>query len=367
MPKYKVVVQRFPYGSVEHTPCVDWLLKFASEVSRDPRFDVFIAPPLDDTPITMTRNRAVEIARKAEADFLLMIDSDMAPDCELGSPLAKPFWDTTIDFMLKHQGPCVVGAPYCGPPPLENVYVFEWKNMESNRPDNDQGGIRLDQFTREQASILGGIQEVAALPTGLIVFDMRGFEKIPPPYFSYEYQNEGELCDGCGNHKPGKQTEKASTEDVVTTRDLSLGGVPQYCNWDAWAGHRKVKTVRKPMPFTVDGIARKMQEAIVARRVGGERLIEIKSERFAAEIAAAEAKGTVPANFKVHTPMDSNGSRLGLKITEGDVVHYDNAAAAFKRAGAIDGNDAAAAFYGQDHAPLFGPLPVPLKPGDLLG
>ncbi len=343
MPKYRVVLQRFPYGSVEHTPCVNWLLGFATEVTKDKRFDIVIPPPLDDTPITMTRNRSVEIAKKLEADFLLMIDSDMAPDCEAGDPQAKPFWPTTIDFMLNHHGPCAVAAPYCGPPPLENVYVFNWQNMETDKAD-DAVGMKLGQFGREHAATLGGIQEVAALATGLIVFDMRGFQRIKPPYFSYEWEDEGPACSGCGVPKPGLQAAKCSTEDVVTTRDLSLGGVPQYCNWDAWAGHRKIKTVRKPRPFTVDGVAAKMQEAVATRRVGGEQLIEIRSERFAREIAEVEARGKPDA--------DATKELIGSGATDRIVVAVGHALS----------------WSPEQYADLFnGELPKPLTAADLLG
>ncbi len=292
MPKYRVFVQRFPYGSVEHTPCVTWLMEFAQHVTKDPRFDVIFGKPLDDTPITMTRNRSVELARKAGADFLLMIDSDMDPDCELGrDPRAKEFWPTTIDFMLKHQGPCVVGAPYCGPPPLENIYVFNWQKMETNPGNNDMQGLKLGQFSREHAYIMSGIQEVAALPTGLIVFDMRGFENIKTPYFSYEYYGDGPKCEACGQPKRGPEAEKCSTEDVVTTRDLSIAGVPQYCNWDAWAGHRKMKTVRKPDLFTADGVAAKMHEALVSRRTISDRLIDRKvPPMWWSDVAEANAR-----------------------------------------------------------------------------
>lgn len=291
MPKYRLVVQRFPYGSVEHTPCVTWLMEFAQHVTRDPRFDVHFPKPLDDTPITMTRNRAVRNAKKLHADFLLMIDSDMDPDCELGrDPRAKEFWPSTIDFMLHHNGPCAVAAPYCGPPPMENIYVFNWQNMESGIPPKDMGSLKLGQFTREHAYILSGIQEVAALATGLILFDMRGFENIETPYFSYEYYGDGPKCDSCHQPKRGPEDEKCSTEDVVTTRDLSLAGVPQYCNWDAWAGHRKTKTVRKPELFTADGVAAKMHDAIVSRRTNSVRLVDIQTpKKWEAEAAAANA------------------------------------------------------------------------------
>lgn len=292
MPKYRLAVQRFPYGSVEHTPCVTWLMEFAQNVTKDPRFEVIFLPPLDDTPITMTRNRSVQIARKHRADLLLMIDSDMDPDCELGRDIhAKEFWPTTIEFMLNHPGPCVVAAPYCGPPPMENIYVFNWQNMETGIPDKDLGGMKLGQFTREHAYQLGGIQEVAALATGLIVFDMRAFDNIETPYFSYEFDGDGPRCQGCGQPKRGPEANKCSTEDVVTTRDLSIAGVPQYCNWDAWAGHRKMKTVRKPQPFTADGVAAKMHDAVINRRRSDVRLIDIKTpEKWRGDVAEANAR-----------------------------------------------------------------------------
>lgn len=319
MPKYKVVFQRFPYGSVEHTPVVNWMLRFVDEVSKDPRFELIIPPPLDDTPITMTRNRSVEIAKSLGADYLVMIDSDTVPDVELGDdPLAKPFWSTTIDFMLKHHGPCVVGAPYCGPPPLENIYVFNWQNMESHVPGDETGGMRLGQYSREHAAILGGIQKVAALPTGMIVYDMRAFDKIPYPYFEYEYENHGPACGGCGRHKPGKETHKGSTEDVVNTRNLGAAGVPQYCNWDAWAGHRKMKTVRRPRPLTTDIVAAKMRDAVLKNQELGDRLVDIKPPaNLAAEIAAAEAEYEAEKAARLNYAVDevrSNAEKAGVPV-----------------------------------------------------
>ena len=284
MPKYRVMLGRFPYLGDEACECVDWMVQFAVRVNADPRFEL-VMKRIADTPITMTRNQMILAAQQAQADFLLMVDSDMAPDLYLGvDRQAKPFWESSIEFMLDHPGPSVVGAPYCGPPPHENVYVFEWLNKQSDNPNVD---VKLDQITREKAAILGGIQEVAALPTGLIIFDMRAFKKLPPPWFSYEYQGDGDRCPGCNTPKAGPQAFKSSTEDVVLTRDLSLAGVPQYCNWDAWAGHVKRKVVGRPVLYTCDGVAKKLHEAVKAGRAQGERLRVVQSDRFADDIAAA--------------------------------------------------------------------------------
>ncbi len=223
-----------------------------------------------DTPIPMLRNAAVLAAREWGADLMLMVDSDTHPDVELAEDSeAKPFWDTSLDFIYDNydKGPHVVAAPYCGPPPLENVYVFTWANMQSDHPNAD---FTLRQFAREEAQCRAGIEDVAALPTGLILYDMRAFDLTEPkengdrPWFYYEY-------------KDLLEAEKCSTEDVTATRDMALVGCqklgynPINVNWDAWAGHIKQKVVRKPRIVTSDMVAGQFARAVVEGREGGRK------------------------------------------------------------------------------------------------
>jgi hypothetical protein len=280
MAKFKIMIARFPYGHNEHDDLLDYVTDLYHEIASDSRFEV-IRWKIADTPITMGRNRCLEVAKKTGCDYVLMIDSDMAPDLYMGRyrepklPSAKPFWSSSIDFMLKKRDTgelCVVGAPYCGPPPDELVYVFHWRSHQSGHPNQD---LHLEMIPREHAAILSGIQEVAALPTGLILMDMRGVMKLDPPYFDYQWVGDGPDCSHCGQPKPGVRADKASTEDVVFTRDLAMIGVKQYCNWDAWAGHYKIKRVGKPIPYTVDGVNLKLREAIVANRSGSDVALEI--------------------------------------------------------------------------------------------
>lgn len=300
MPKFKVMVVRFPYGGREDSECVDWLMKTYHAIATDPRFEV-VNWRINDTPITMTRNLAFDQAVRQGVDFLLIVDSDMAPDVELGEdPTAKPFWPSTIDFMLRHAGPCVVAAPYCGPPPHENVYVFTWGNL---RNDSRDGDVRIDQYSREHAAGMTGIQEAAALPTGLMLIDCRVFQKLTPPYTYYEFEGVGHPCDACGQPHRGPETKKASTEDVTFSRDLALAGVPMYCNWDAWAGHVKRHVVRKPRPYTTDSVAQKMRQAILSRRNANERIVDVgpKDGRLAALVKDALLKHTLAEGFSPQT------------------------------------------------------------------
>lgn len=274
--KLNVLIACFSYGgngglSSEHPDVRNWLLLTVPKIMADKRVGECNLIDIADTPITMSRNKSVMKARAYGADILIMVDSDQRPDMYLGEmPNAKPFWESSFNAIYDHydKGPLAIGAPYCGPPPEENVYVFRWRNKQSKNPDPVDA--QLDQFTREEASEQGGIKSVAALPTGLIMFDMRLFEVVDPikqynkliekgysskdaklltqPWFYYEWDDI---------YAAGK----ASTEDVTATRDMSLIGIqalgynPIKCNWDSWAGHWKPKCVGMPIQLTEDEVS----------------------------------------------------------------------------------------------------------------
>ena len=278
--KFNVGLVTFSYGgnggiSSEVPDIREWMVPLVADLSKDPRIDQIRVWNLADTPITMTRNRAVLQARQFGVDVLVMIDSDMKPDMNAGQPDAKPFFQSSFDFLVKHyaQGPCVIGAPYCGPPPVECVYVFRWQTMQSEHPGPD---FQLEMYDRHTATKMAGIQECAALPTGLIMYDMRAFAVTEPtsasdkPWFYYEWKDHF-------------AAEKASTEDVTMTRDLSLVGTqklgynPVYCNWDAWAGHWKPKCVGKPVYIAASGIADKMKQSFEANVEAGVKIVDFKS------------------------------------------------------------------------------------------
>jgi hypothetical protein len=169
--KAKLMIARFPGGGSERHETVDWLIDTHLRAARDPRITEVVGFKLNDTPITMSRNRCLREAKKADCDFVLMVDSDMWPDLYVGhDPSARPFYEVAMDFAFNHPGPCAIAAPYCGPPPVENIYVFRWGVRESNNPNF---GFTLDQYSRDEAAMMGGVQEAAALPTGVFLLDMR--------------------------------------------------------------------------------------------------------------------------------------------------------------------------------------------------
>lgn len=268
-----------------------WFAKRSMELAKDPRVGRVGVKRFGDVPLTMERNRVVRTAKDEKFDVIVMLDSDNIPDLYEGkTPEAKPFWETSFDFLYQRamRGvPTVVCAPYCGPPPHpvnrgeENVYVF---HAEKDENDTKHPGFKFTAYSRTHAAQMRGIQPIAAGPTGVIMYSTDAFDLLPvrnetteqildqveagtitkeraarllsmQSWFWYEFTNL-------------EQTQKASTEDVTNTREIQLAGIAKhsepvvFCNWDAWAGHMKPKCVGKPEPIAMEQISAMYLEAM---------------------------------------------------------------------------------------------------------
>jgi cephalosporin hydroxylase len=278
--KLDVLIAHPSYGgnggiSSEHPNIREWAVETTAKMKADERIGKVHVVTVGDTPITMVRNQFVRQARELGAHLLLMIDSDQNPMMYKDDPTQEPFWDVAFDEIYNHygKGPLVIGAPYCGSPPHENIFVFQFGNTMDL---GDETPMSLDQYTRSQAATMSGIQECAALPTGMILYDMRAFELIEPTKLTREeimdefqagtmsrHDALRNLQDGWFYYewKDGTASEKASTEDVTNTRDIALAGVqalgynPVRCAWSSWVGHWKPWCVGKPRPYTVEMVS----------------------------------------------------------------------------------------------------------------
>lgn len=302
MPKHSLMLARFPGGwsniQQEHPDTTDWMMETFWKAKCRPDIGDVYTWAKGDTPVTMIRNRCIETALSLKVDLLLIIDSDMKPDAywhlnknKKGIDLnAKPFFESSLDFMIgrRHREPCVVCAPYCGSTPNENVFVFHWGNNSSEKAaSHPNADCKLMQYSRDAAAAKGGIEEVAAIPTGLCLIDMRVFQGMSHPHFYYEWDGDGPKCELCGLRKPGKRMQKASTEDVAWSRDIAMNWIASdgesggrlYCNWDAWAGHWKLSCVGKPGLLSVDDVAPVFIEAVNRNQHKADRLIMVGQDK----------------------------------------------------------------------------------------
>lgn len=268
----RLMIARFPYPDGDHPDVTDFVCETAIKAKLDPRISSLATYRISDTPITMGRNLAIEKARADKADFLLIIDSDMKADAYLASnphrldtdSSARPFWDSSFEFMWRHyeRGPCIVASPYCGPPPFELVFVFRWANAQTDHPNAD---LRIEPYSREEAIQRSGFEEVACLPTGLMLIDMRVFDHplVQPPYFCYEWTDKREM-------------KKASTEDCFFTRNITIANIPIYVNWDAWSGHWKKKCVGRPKPIFREQVHKTFVDAVLRNISRDKKLVFVQ-------------------------------------------------------------------------------------------
>lgn len=297
-----------------------WFAEVYHRARQDERIAEILEVTIADTPITMVRNKFVTLGKQCKADVLVMVDSDMNPYRHKGEPGWREFFSSSFDFLYAHydKGPCVIGAPYCGPPGSgENVYVFQWGNGGDHGDESPCTSFKLDQYSRAEASKMRGIQPCAALPTGLIMYDMRAFDLIAPSSrrpddilidfqhgkISLDQARHELLIKGWFDYewKTMEAAEKASTEDVQNTRDISFAGIerlgynPLYCNWDSPAGHWKPWCVAgRPWLASANDVSERYRDAVLrglerddvivdaARYLGQPRIPAINGEVHAA-------------------------------------------------------------------------------------
>lgn len=334
--KLNVLIAHPSYGgnggiSSEVPDIREWALQTVPKMKADPRIGYVETVTIADTPVTLVRNRFVKIAKERGCHLLLMVDSDQSPNKHAGEHWYKPFWDVAFDFIYERygKGPHVVGAPYCGPPGGgENVYVFQWEN-EGER--GSETIYKLDQYTRAQAAMMSGIQEVAALPTGMILYDMRCFDLIEPSKLTKRQvldkvasgelsprDAEAQLIEGYFHYEWKDQyaDEKGSTEDVSNTRNIAMNGMvklgynPVYCAWDSWIGHWKPWNVGKPVRHVTEQIGSVFKAAVLDDCRMGERCIDLELP----DIYKAHLNGHAKQPVIPHLP---DGNRPLAHVGEG--------------------------------------------------
>lgn len=299
--KLHVHMAFFSYGGhsgmpAEHPSCREMALEVQRYAAKNPRISQITMETLSDTPVTMTRNLSVKRARELGADILVMLDTDQDFMFHAHSGWYKPFFPVAFTEIYNHycKGPLVIAAPYCGGANNgENVFFFEWRNHGLH---GDDTSFSLEQYNRETAALMSGLHPVAALPTGMIMFDMRIFAMLDDGRLSKEdaldKYKSGEitkeealrsLSDGYFYYEWTDETasEKASTEDVTVTRDISLVGSvklgynPLRVACDSWIGHVKPYTTGRPKIMTAEQIGGVMKRAVLNNISAKDKIVHV--------------------------------------------------------------------------------------------
>ena len=258
--KVNILIARLSYNGYERVEIGTWLAQTEGVLNSHPRVNNLLHAPFQGYPTPCVRNQILVAAQKYGAHFAVMVDDDMIPDCNSAhcatkhTRLAqmadqKNFFPHVLDFMLAHNVPCVVGAPYCAGPPEERVLVTRFREFDENNANGPTEGVGLQGFAREEVYDRTGFEMVSALPTGLMMIDMRALAFLSPPWFEYEYETD-------------VHDKLASTEDTVFSRNLCYMDVPQYCVWDSWAAHVKLKFVGRPRKYPLGAVPLAVQKTM---------------------------------------------------------------------------------------------------------
>ncbi len=130
------------------------------------------------------RNQCVAAAQEMKADYLFFADSDMT------------FPYKIVDALLAHQKD-IVGCTYVRRgPPFDNL-----------------------GHTKREADMkkTSGLVEMSHMPTGLLLINMKVFEKFKRPYFRLEANEEYEITNG---------------EDMIFSRMANERGFSIWCDLD---------------------------------------------------------------------------------------------------------------------------------------
>jgi hypothetical protein len=214
----KVLISFISRGMSLRGPAAIWLVEaFNDQV--DPSAQVVGIDLCSAEPTSRARNMAVKRARKEVSltarDILIMVDDDIHP--------SMGWYNRATRFLEDYPGPTCFASPYRGAPPERRVEV---QHIDGHR------------FTQEEAANKKDIEQVAAIGTGLIAFNMACFDQVEKanllPWFEYDYSD------------PPYNTDVSQTEDYHFLHNLILAGGRVFCDWESWSGHAKVEIVGKP-------------------------------------------------------------------------------------------------------------------------
>lgn len=225
---YRLTVARLTGFQTECPDIGTWMGDWGIRLRVHPDVDSVDSFNVSNVRIGMCRNKCVEHARQVGSTHILWIDPDMAIDRYVQRDhedrvfgRAKPWWDTAWDFVKKHPF-AVAAAPYAGKLPERPIHVFV-----KNEAD------QLVRVRHEDVKMLTGWTQVAAIGSGLMLTDIRIFDRLEQPYFKDTFTDRTE-------------TQLHHSQDIFFSARCELAQIPIYINWDCPCGHWQPTVVEMP-------------------------------------------------------------------------------------------------------------------------
>jgi hypothetical protein len=208
----RVAISRICRGKTERCEVGTWLLATALQLTKQGiYFYDFVA---DKLGVEVARNWSVQEARRHECDVLFMVDADMVPN--------RAFAKRALAFLKANPG-SVIGSPYMH---HQSNSAGGWQVFTAS-PREDGSAVRCKPGK--------GVEQVAAVGTGLCAIDLKAFDKLTPPYFR-QFFGESNVY----------HEQQDGTEDVYCFVRMTMAGVKVCADWDCRSGHNKSITLGEP-------------------------------------------------------------------------------------------------------------------------
>lgn len=259
MPSYKIHVARICWGGNQRHEQFDWAIELATQSLTRGDIDL-TTRPYQDFQADVARNCAAFDAMDIGADVVFMIDADAGPP--MMTENGPGFFSRAIDFLMAHQGPAAIFAPFAAADGHPMVFMWESDDvLVTTTTGEDLNKFRLRRVTKnEMAHLQGrGIMPIADSGCTLVAYRVDAFRLVKPPFFFFTNSADGRQMKG--------------GEDSNCHQKLAAGGVKLYMDADRWCDHWKTVAMPRPMALNREHIDRRyLESAIGAIKSGGYKI-----------------------------------------------------------------------------------------------
>lgn len=171
--------------------------------SKDVDFDILVAER--GYTISENRNYCVVQAQKNTSDYLMFVDDDMT------------FPEDTLDILLSHKKDVIGVNSYSRCLPLSSTVGLMDEKGEYMAPS---------KHTEWEMQVPKGLFKCYFVGAGILLIDMKVFEKISSPYFNFTYDKNGQVIHGEDGNFCKKVKEAGM--DIWCDGSIDIGHLGEY-------------------------------------------------------------------------------------------------------------------------------------------